>query len=192
MRTAAVILLLVAVLVLPACQMNERMSGTLFGAVGGGVIGGAAGGAGGAVIGVLGGGVVGYLIGDYMADRRERGRTEVFETNAPAFSSDRGTVYAEGAVMGVKRYAAPATASEAARTAYENGRRARTASEARRHFEESLRLDPTRPEPWNALGLNALHRGEPSQAEDHWLKAVALDPSYYPARHNLARYRSRP
>jgi hypothetical protein len=191
MRTAAVILLLVAVLVLPACQMNERMSGTLFGAVGGGVIGGAAGGAGGAVIGVLGGGVVGYLIGDYMADRRERGRTEVFETNAPAFSADR-PVYAAGAVMGVKRYAAAPTAGDAARAAYENGRKARTASEARRHFEESLRLDPTRPEPWNALGLNALHRGEPSQAEAHWLKAAALDPSYYPARHNLARHRTRP
>ncbi|MDJ0522757.1 MAG: hypothetical protein QNJ90_11880 [Planctomycetota bacterium] len=197
MRAAALILLLVALLVLPACQMNERMSGTLFGAVGGGVLGGAVGGAGGAAVGVLGGGIVGYLVGDYLADRRERGRTEVFETGAPAFGSAPaapagGSVYATGSVMGVKSYAtAPTSQRDAARAAYNRGRQARTAPEARAHFEESLRLDPSRPEPWNALGLNALYRGEPTTAEQHWRTALQKDPGYYPAQHNLKRLRSR-
>ena len=189
MRAAALSLLVVAVLVLlPACQMNERMSGTLFGAVGGGVIGGAAGGAGGAAIGALGGGIVGYLIGDYMADRRERGRSEVFETRAPAFSAQAAP--ASATVMGVKRYAETPSGDAAARAASGRGRSAPTATEARAHYEEALRLDPARPEPWNALGLNALYRGEDAAARACWERALALDPGYRPAQHNLARYRT--
>ena len=34
--------------------------------------------------------------------------------------------------------------------------------------------------------------GEPAEAERCWKNALAQDPSYYPARHNLARYRSSP
>lgn len=188
MRAAALILLVVALLVLPACQMNERMSGTLFGAVGGGVVGGAAGGAGGAVIGVLGGGIVGYLIGDYMADKRERGRTQVFETSTPAFSAQAQP--AGGAVMGVKQYAAGPSNHAAARAAYERGRKALTAPEARVHFEESVRLDPSRPEPWNALALNALYRGDHAKAQHYWKMSLQKDPGYQPALRNLHRYKT--
>jgi hypothetical protein len=174
MRTLLPCLLLVALLVLPGCQMNERLSGTLFGAVGGGVVGGLAGGVVGAAIGVGAGGVAGYLVGDYVADQRERGRPGVF-------SDPQG---AQG-VMGVK-VAAPPPADDA-RSAYELGRKALTAPVARQHFERSIRLDPTRPEPYNALGLNALYRGDRAEAERLFRASLAQDPGYGPARHNLAR-----
>lgn len=195
MRAATLVLLLLAALiVLPACQMNERMSGTMLGAVGGGVIGGAVGGAGGAVVGVLAGGVTGYLVGDYIADRRERGRTEVFETSAPAFNGTQAAPasHRTGAVMGVKRYApqAASTTSAEAQAAYERGRKALTAPEARVHFEESIRLDPSRPEPWNALALNHLYRGDLAKAEHLLRKSLEKDPSYFPARRNLDRMMS--
>ncbi len=197
MRAAPLVLLLLAALVvLPACQMNERMSGTMLGAVGGGVIGGAIGGAGGAVVGVLAGGVTGYLVGDYMADRRERGRQQVFETTAPAFNGE-AAAYGSGtpdggAVMGIKRYAPPPTIDRAgAMTAYARGRKAATATEARVFFEESIRLDPSRPEPYNALALNHLYRGDLAAAERAFRTSLEKDPDYYPARANLERFRAR-
>ena len=71
MRPATVLLLLVALLALPACRMNERMSVAAFGGIGGAVVGGAVGGSfAGGVVGALAGGVAGYLVGDYLADRR--------------------------------------------------------------------------------------------------------------------------
>jgi len=73
MRIATALLLVVLLLALPACRMNERMSGAAFGGIGGAVVGGAIGGSfAGGVIGGLTGGVLGYLVGDYLADKRER------------------------------------------------------------------------------------------------------------------------
>lgn len=174
MRTLIPCLLIVALAALPACQMNERLSGTVLGAVAGGAIGGATGGVGGAAIGLAAGGITGYLVGDYIADRRERGRAEVFGD---------ATTTAPSAVMGVKEYAN----DDDARLAYERGRRALTAPEARAHFEKSIRLDPTQPAPYNALGLNALHRGERAEALRLFRVALQKDPGYYPAQYNLDR-----
>ena len=73
MRIATALLLVVVLLALPACRMNERMSGAAFGGIGGAVVGGALGGSfAGGVVGGLAGGVLGYLVGDYLADKRER------------------------------------------------------------------------------------------------------------------------
>ena len=78
MRAVLLIVLTLSLLVTPGCVMNERLSGTVIGGVGGGVIGAATAGVGGAVVGLLAGGLAGYLVGDYLADRRERGRGSVF------------------------------------------------------------------------------------------------------------------
>jgi len=85
MRTATALFLVLLLLALPACRMNERMSGAAFGAVGGAVVGGALGGSfAGGVIGGLTGGVLGYLVGDYIADRRERGYPAQADSCAPS------------------------------------------------------------------------------------------------------------
>ena len=191
MRIALVALLVLCLVVLPACQMNERMSGTAMGAVGGGTIGALVGGWAGAAIGVVAGGVAGYVVGDYLADKRECGRCGVFGSAAPSSCDPCAPPPCGpgGQVQGIKEYAAPtpAAAPSAAKFAYERGRKADTATEARRHFEESARLDPRRPEAWNALGLNALYRGDRVEAERLWRVSLAQDSSYYAAQHNLAR-----
>ncbi|MDJ0975478.1 MAG: tetratricopeptide repeat protein [Planctomycetota bacterium] len=174
MRVAAAILLIVVLLAAPACQMNERLSGTVFGAIGGAVLGGVASGGGGAVVGGLAGGLIGYLIGDYMADQRERGRGSVFGSSSDA------------TVAGIRDEPAHV---KAARTAYERGRAAKTAPEAKRWYLESLRLNPDRPEPYNLLGLNALYAGDLDAAEDYLERALTVDPDYRPAQHNLAKLR---
>jgi tetratricopeptide (TPR) repeat protein len=179
MRTLCLCLSIAALAALPGCQMNERLSGTVLGAVAGGAIGGVAGGVGGAAIGLAAGGVSGYLVGDYIADRRERGRANVFGN---ANTMPQATM-PSATVMGVKEYGV----NDAARLAYERGRAAQTAPEARAHYEESVRLDPSQPAPYNALGLNALHRGDRVEALRLFRAALAKDPSYYPAQHNLAR-----
>jgi Flp pilus assembly protein TadD len=71
--------------------------------------------------------------------------------------------------------------------AYEKGRAAATAEEAKAAYEESIRLDPTRPEPWNALGLLALVQGDRALARRHLVRSLELDPAYGPALHNLHR-----
>lgn len=186
MRAALPILLILVATALPGCQMNERLSGTLMGGVGGGVLGGAVGGVGGAAIGLLAGGVGGYLVGDYLSDQRERGRTQVFDSPSTAQVAPgtyRGS--APGQVAGVKVRAE----NESARLAYARGRQALTATEARVFFEEAIRLDPTRPAPYNALALNALYRGDRAAAERHLQQALSADPTYYPAQYNLERLR---
>lgn len=170
MRAVAVSLLMLVLLAAPSCQMNERLSGTLMGGVGGAVVGGLASGVGGAVIGGVAGAVAGYLVGDYLADQRERGRGKVFGS-----ASDPMSVAAESA------------STRAGRLAYENGRAARTAPEAKHWYEESLRLNPDRPEPLNMLALGALHGGDPVQARQYLTQALAIDPLYKPAQHNLLR-----
>jgi len=171
MRTATAVLLVLSLAVLPACQMNERLSGTLFGATGGAVIGGVTSGFAGVVIGGVLGGVAGYLIGDYMADRRERGRPSVF-------GSGSDTQLA-GDVRVIE-----------ARDAYDRARAAETSVEARRWLEESLRLNPDRPEPYNALALNALYAGDRDQAEAYLLTALEKDPDYEMAKLNLKKLRA--
>jgi hypothetical protein len=201
MRTALAIVLVLSLLVLPACQMNERLSGTVFGAMGGAGIGALAGGWGGAAIGLVAGGVAGYLVGDYLSDKRECGRCGVFSQPsceppcAPSPCASPGPVAtaptmqpcAEQAfVRGVKEY----PLNPAARSAYQRGRAALTAAEARGHFEESIRLDPRRPEPYNALGLNYLYAGDTLGAERLFRMALQQDPDYYAAKYNLERMQS--
>ena len=231
MRAVFLIVLVLGLLVMPGCMMNERLSGTVLGGVGGGVIGAATGGVGGAVIGLLAGGLAGYLVGDYIADRRERGRSSVYgngccpqpdpcappcatpqsyqpqsygpQSYAPQSYAPQGAYPpqatqpagwgAPGAVAGVKMRA-PAvvngrtTDPAGAKAAYDRGKAALTAPEARVHFEQSIRLDPTRPEPYNALALNALYRGDHSEAERLWQRALSIDPAYGPAKYNFERY----
>ena len=197
MRTAVAILLVLSMLVLPGCQMNERLSGTVFGAMGGAGIGALAGGWGGAAIGLVAGGVAGYLVGDYLSDKRECGRCGVFSqpkcqpSCAPAPCAypqqmpcaEQQVFGPQGAVAGVKTY----PVNPAAREAYQRGRAALTAPEARRHYEESIRLDPNRPEPYNALALNHLYAGDKAGAERLFRTALEKDPSYYAAKFNLAK-----
>jgi tetratricopeptide (TPR) repeat protein len=182
MRILLPCLLVLALAILPACQMNERLSGTIMGGVGGGIIGGVAGGAVGAVVGTAAGAVAGYLVGDYIADGRERGRATVF-TDARQYTD---TAAGGAAVMGVK----VDPRREAARAAYERGRQAKTATAAREAYETSMRLDPSRPEPYNALALNALYRGDRAEADSLLRLALEKDPTYYPAQYNLRRLAS--
>jgi len=195
MRTAVLILLVLAVLVLPACQMNERLSGTVFGALGGAGVGALAGGWAGAGIGLVAGGVAGYLVGDYLSDKRECGRCGIFPASkcappscpppcAPApCAYTQPVAQCTPAVAGVKEY----RVNPAARAAYQNGRAALTAPTARAHFERSIRLDPKRPEPYNALGLNYLYAGDRTGAEQLFRQALQQDPNYYAAQYNLKR-----
>ncbi len=187
MRILLPCLLILSLAVLPACQMNERLSGTIMGGVGGGVIGGLAGGGVGAVIGTAAGAAAGYLVGDYIADRRERGRPSVFG-NPPGGTPYQRPSYQGGGemaagVMGVKVN----PREEAAREAYERGRKSLTSKAAREAYEQSIELDPSKPGPYNALGLNALYRGERTEAEKYFRLALEKDPNYYAAKHNLAK-----
>lgn len=198
MRTAVLLLLILSILVLPACQMNERLSGTVFGALGGAGIGAIAGGWGGAAVGLVAGGVAGYLVGDYLSDKRECGRCGIFppsKCGPPACEPQCAPPYTPApcaytppvaqcapAVRGVEYPINPA-----ARAAYQQGRAALSASAARGHFEQSIRLDPKRPEPYNALGLNYLYAGDRVGAERLFRQSLQLDPDYYAAKYNLER-----
>jgi hypothetical protein len=166
-------------LLLPACQMNERMSGTAFGAGGGAVLGGVtAGTVGGALIGGVGGALVGYLVGDYLADQRERGCA----SPAPAPIQCTPTMPSSPRVGGA-RTVVPGTAR--ARQAYTQGRSAASAPQARALFQEAVRLDPSYADAWNALGLNYLNAGEKENAVDAFQRALAADPGHYAAKQNL-------
>lgn len=215
MRAVLLLVLTVSLLVMPGCVMNERLSGTVIGGVGGGIVGAATAGVGGAVVGLLAGGLAGYLVGDYLADQRERGRGSVFgndccpqpdpcatpqayppqtyQPQAYAPQAYAPQAYPQGAVMGIKQRA-PAihngrrTDPAGAKAAYDRGKSSLTAPEARVHFEQSIRLDPTRPEAYNALALNALYRGDLSDAERLFEQSLAADPTYGPARYNYERF----
>ncbi len=173
MRTGVLVVVIVSLAVLPGCRMNERLSGTVFGGVGGLAIGGATAGLTGALIGGVLGAVGGYLVGDYIADRRECGRCQVFDENDC------------GQVGGIK---VEAEHVKRARDAYERGRAASTADEARRWYLESYRLHAS-PAPLNMLALGAVFAGESDQAERYLLEALELDPDYELARRNLDRLR---
>lgn len=180
-----------SLLVLPGCQMNERMTGTAGGAVGGAVLSAVMGASAGTVLVCAGAGALaGYLVGDYLADQRERGCYPAGGAQSPcALPAAEVQTLPPGPPSVATRMAAPAAASASygARAAYEKGRVAPTVEEARAAYEESIRLDPTRPEPWNALALLSVAQGDRTAARAHLAKALALDPAYAPARHNLER-----
>lgn len=194
MRTTIVLLLALALLALPACQMNERMSGTAFGTGGGAVLGGLiAGSVTGVLVGGLAGGVVGYLVGDYLADQRERccapapcgptaGACSPYAPS-PCASPSYGAPCV-GAVKAVDTVALQN--AEAARGAVERGRRAATLPEARTCYEEAVRLDPRSAEAWNALGLVRHASGDAAGAETAFRTALKSDPAHHGAQRNLA------
>jgi hypothetical protein len=192
---AAYALVAAPLLVLPACQMNERMTGAVGGAAAGGLIGAVTGASGGTVLVLVGAGaLVGYLVGDYIADQRCCG-TQAPSGGCCAPPATYGGCCAPASEVQAVRAQAPAASPPArsegpswdARVAYEKGRSAATAEEAEAAYEESLRLDPSRPEPWNALAVLAIVQGDRTLARERLGKALALDPAYGPAAHNLQR-----
>ena len=206
MRTQILLvgLLVLALVALPGCQMNERLSGTAIGGVAGIGVGALAGGFGGAVIGGAGGALVGYLVGDYICDQRERGRPNVFGDAGQTYTPPGpATQYAQAPLpqqpqadpyahaKNEASYAYPEMVAGLkttdAHAAYRRGRAARTAAEARRHYEHSLRLDPRQPAAHNALGLHDLIAGDRASAERRFRTALRYDPSNYAAKHNLRK-----
>jgi hypothetical protein len=183
----AYVLLAVPLTVLPGCQMNEKMTGAVGGAAAGGLIAAVTGASAGTVVVLVGvGALAGYLVGDYIADQR-CGCGEAAPSPggccAPA---------SEVRVVPVLQDARAPRSPESgpswnARVAYEKGRTAATAEEAQAAYEESIRLDPTRPEPWNALALLAIVRGDRTLARRHLVTSLELDPTYPQAKHNLDR-----
>ena len=173
---------------LPACRMNERLSGTIMSGVGGAALGAATGGVGGAFIGGGAGALTGYLVGDYIADQRERGRPSVF---GDVDDGPGGAQYASAPqeapdtiVMGKR--------DSAADLALARGKASRSAAEAKHWFEEALRADPRHAPSWNALGLAAVSRQDWDDAERCFRSALAADPANTDARHYLARLAATP
>jgi tetratricopeptide (TPR) repeat protein len=60
-------------------------------------------------------------------------------------------------------------------------------SEAEQSYHQTLAIQPNDPEAHNDLGNIALVRGNLRQAEEHYARAVALDPDYRVAQDNLRR-----
>jgi hypothetical protein len=202
---ATQLLIALPLLVLPGCQMNERLSGTVGGAVGGGLLAAVVGAsAGGVLATAAGGALAGYLIGDYLADQRERCcgcpsqspcgvpqspcQAPIYYPESPCQVAPGGWTQTAPVVTPARFTPAP---NPAARIAYERGRGAVTSEEAVRAYEESIRLDPTRPEPWNALALHSIVTGDTTTARQRLEKALTLDPHYGPAQHNLKQLGSK-
>lgn len=203
-----------SLLALPGCRLDydERVTGTAIGVgagvLAGGLLGSAVGSTGtGAVLGALAGGAAGYIIGDWMADKRERGtqqaqardheygrgRSEAEETVAPApvpAPTDAPATF--DAVPASGRRAAAATAERAAlaRREYDAGRRATDATTALGHYEAASRFDPSRPEPHNARGLVLLYAGKKNEARAAFQRSLSVDPAYAPAAENLRKLSS--
>ncbi|MBI1928291.1 response regulator [Candidatus Poribacteria bacterium] len=55
------------------------------------------------------------------------------------------------------------------------------------HLRKAISLKPTSPEAFNFLGALLEIQGEPLEAQKHYQAALALDPTYKPARDNLHR-----
>jgi len=204
MRTTALSLATLVAL-LPACHLDvdERMTGTAIGvgtgALAGGLLGSAVGStATGAVLGAVAGGAAGYIIGDWMADRRERGTAQA-QARDREFS--RGRAEAEATVAPSQSPATfdaiPAAGTrpppptperaEMARREYEAGRRATDATSALRHYDAASTFDPSRPEPHNARGLVLLYVGKRAEAKAAFTRSLAVDPGYVPAAENLRK-----
>jgi hypothetical protein len=180
-----------ALLVAGGCQMNERMSGTAIGGVSGAVLGAAtAGGVGGVVVGGAVGALAGYLIGDYLADQRERCCCAPQQQQQPCPQCQPCQPTCSPCAVSGSATDAGAPARQQAYAAYLRGKQARTAPEARAAYEEAVRLDPTLPDAWNGLGLNAWYAGDRENAERCFSEAVRVDPTYDPGLRNLEFARS--
>lgn len=55
------------------------------------------------------------------------------------------------------------------------------------HVRKAVSLDPARPEAFNLLGVLMEVRHRRTEAQEHYRAALALDPTYEPARSNLRR-----
>jgi hypothetical protein len=185
-RAAAVsVMLVVVLLALPACQMNERMTGTAFGGAGGALLGGLiAESVGGVLLGGLGGALAGYLVGDYLADQRERACCP-----APAAAWGTAPVAAWSPPVAVPTAVRPQvagvrspTARAAADVAYEEGRRAPTAVVAADAYRRAIALDPTHADAWTALGLLHAAAGRTVEAAAAFDRALAAEPGHADAR----------
>nr|WP_300004169.1 response regulator [Tissierella sp.] len=60
-------------------------------------------------------------------------------------------------------------------------------SKAEEYLKKSMAIDVILPEPHNLLGVLAEYKGEVELAQKHYRAALALDPTYTPADHNLER-----
>ena len=216
MRRPVLLISTASLLALPACHLDfdERVTGTAIGTgagiLAGGLLGSAVGNtATGAVLGALAGGAAGYIIGDWMADKRERGtsqaqsrdreygrgRSEAEETVAPVPApapAPAPTTFDAIPASGTHAPAATAERAEMARREYEAGRRATDATSALGHYDAASRFDPSRPEPHNARGLVLLYEGKRSEARAAFQRSLAVDPGYAPAAENLKKANASP
>jgi hypothetical protein len=194
MRHSILSIVLVALLlVLPACRsgMNERIVGSATGAGTGILLGAVFGGSlPGAVLGGVAGAVAGYIVGDYFADQRERQCCT--PQSVPYDPSCAPCPRTSGEYPQSMAYTAPASGTAwqtvrvpPAEAAFQRGRHAASAPEARRSFEEALRLDPSHVEALNGLGVNQLVSGDRRAAIASFQKALRIDPGHYGARANL-------
>ncbi|NPA32172.1 MAG: tetratricopeptide repeat protein [Aquificae bacterium] len=62
---------------------------------------------------------------------------------------------------------------------------AKNYSEAIANFHKAIRLNPDRPEVWNALGLAYMQVGEYEKARESFLRALSVDPHFTEAKMNL-------
>ena len=195
MRRPLLLVTAASLLVLPACHLDfdERVTGTAIGvgagALAGGLLGTAVGGtATGAILGGVAGGAAGYIIGDWMADKRERGTAQA-KARDREYARGRADAEETSGPAPATFDAVPASAprAEMARREYEAGRAANDAATALRHYDAASSYDPTRPEPHNARGLVLLYQGNRTAARGAFERALTLDPAYAPARDNLRK-----
>ena len=180
LRTTTVLVLVTALLALPACQMNERLAGTVIGASSGALVGGlASSSVVGVFVGGIAGGVAGYLVGDYMADKRERCMDPCAPPCPPACPPP-----CPPTAQATVHYAPGPSARSAALV--QEGRLAATTPEALRYYEEALRVDPRNAEAWNQIGLARVTAGDHHGGRAAFQQALAIDPQHRRARSNLA------
>lgn len=74
---------------------------------------------------------------------------------------------------------------------YDLGRGSGTPAQAIVHYDRAIRMDPARPEPYNAKGMALLQEGKTDEARRAFEKAAAADPGYAPAQANLRRLASK-
>jgi hypothetical protein len=194
MRSIPAALAVAALVATPACQMNERVTGTIAGAAGGMLVGGLLGSAvgstpAGIILGGIAGGAAGYIWGDWIADQRERACAPTAPAPCAAPSYGQPYAYASGRAPQTVAGARGSVAEDRAlaRDAFEAGRRATTPAAALAHYDRAIRLDPTRPEPHNAQGLVYLFQGRKGEAGQAFRRALAADSGYAPARENLRK-----
>ncbi|HVG94604.1 MAG TPA: tetratricopeptide repeat protein, partial [Planctomycetota bacterium] len=148
----------------------------------------------GAGLGAAAGGTAGYYIGKHLKCDRERQEELDATKGGTGCGCPRqpvGPVASVDSVPPPPRSAPPppvarsTNPAEAARIEYEMGRSATSADRALRHYEEAIRLDPSRPEPHNARGMILAWQGRTEEAKRAYAQALALDPGYRPAIDNL-------